>query len=990
MATLRKLRPVFLCALPFVAACISLAADSAPAPAQSWFDKHLETKIQLVQAQLHSNDTRCAIIGVALLDQISDFRDQVSNPTRIEQLFREIASDPQAQVAIREEAQDLQVVPGNSPRRPQSPLSPLWTKWTGSTVWTRVSAPSEARAKALLESAANADEHDLELLNAIGAIKLHHNRLSYESAEKAAQRSGSAEAWYRAARATQDEDKRIEAERTALEFDKNYIPAIADLSSQYSARGQLTVARVLLTEALQSSTEPLMVAELARLDINQGHGAAALEGMKALRGQSLSRAAAQMLSENYAQLGFAKEARVLASRGDLGSRGATSFEPKLHFSAQATNGSASSTETDDDATQNETEIATIPDSESEHLRRILHQGKDQPAARPERYFVDAAKVIENWRALSASKRSESRVLASVRIDQVRRDYQTIQHTQLLIALSSQTDVENYRTRAIQYSPQTQELDVMRARVYHANGSTSEAEDEGDTSVGDASVAAYYDLRTRQLRFRDLGVGDVVELEYTLTPASRENPYGNYFAELVAFGGALPCNLQRYIVRAPAELHLSSAQHLLGAPQIRKAANEITYVWERRGIPALVREPRSPSWSEQGAYVHVSNFQNWEALGEWYAQLVKPQFALSPELEKVVSELVARHPNKLDRVAEIDDLVLKNTRYVAQEFGVYGFKPYPVAQTYARRFGDCKDKASLMVALLRAAGIDAQIALVRTQRLGEIMPQPASAAVFDHAIVYVPEFDLWLDGTAEFAQLRELPVADQGAMALTVDLDGHAVLRHTPRSTADDNYSRRTINAQLDADGTIHFSGATYVRGEDAPEVRRQLEVREAKLGYVRDHLAQVLPAVEIHNVEAPIGSSEAVSLSFSGDLSVYRGHHSASLPSSWMERKYVAALAPSITRTQDLILEAPWTTEEEIHIQLPVGAKISSLPADQTLSTEFGNAELHYRVDGHEIVILSTVKFLQTRISASRFPAFRAFAADMEKSFHRNIEVELP
>src|SRR5581483_1307111 len=510
--------------------------------------------------------------------------------------------------------------------------------------------------------------------------------------------------------------------------------------------------------------------------------------MKALRTQPLSRAASQILAENYAQLGFTKEARALANHGGPAfNEIEPSVQSNFPLTTQAADELASGSETQEDATEADLETGAIPDSESEHLRRILHHGKEQPP-RTARYFVEAAKVIENWRALPASKRAESRVLASVRVDQVRPDYQAIQHTQLLIALSSQADVESYRTRSIQYSPQIQELDIKRARVYRLNGSTADAEDYGDTTVGDTSVAAYYDLRTRQLRFRDLGVGDVIELEYTLTPSSHENPYGKYFAELVPFGGALPCTLQRYIVRAPAELRLSSAEHLLGAPQVRKDAGEITFLWERHGVPALIREPRSPSWSEQGAYVHVSNFQNWEELGEWYAQLVKPQFELSPELENLVSDLVARHPNRLDRVAEIDDLVLKNTRYVAQEFGVYGFKPYPVSQTYARRFGDCKDKASLMVALLRAAGIDAQIALVRTQRLGDIMPQPASAAVFDHAIVYVPEFDLWLDGTAEFAQLRELPVADQGAMALTVDLDGHAVLRHTPRSTADDNYS----------------------------------------------------------------------------------------------------------------------------------------------------------------------------------------------------------
>src|SRR5690348_1987803 len=134
MATLRKLRPVFLCALSFVAACLSLTADSAPPPTQSWFDKQLQGKIQLLQAQIHSNDVRSEITGVALLDEISDLRDQVTNASRIEELLREVANDPQAQIAVREEAKELQL----------AAASPS------------VSVSSEARAKALLESAASA------------------------------------------------------------------------------------------------------------------------------------------------------------------------------------------------------------------------------------------------------------------------------------------------------------------------------------------------------------------------------------------------------------------------------------------------------------------------------------------------------------------------------------------------------------------------------------------------------------------------------------------------------------------------------------------------------------------------------------------------------------------------------------------------------------------------------------------------------------------
>ena len=278
----------------------------------------------------------------------------------------------------------------------------------------------------------------------------------------------------------------------------------------------------------------------------------------------------------------------------------------------------------------------------------------------------------------------------------------------------------------------------------------------------------------------------------------------------------------------------------------------------------------------------------------------------------------------------------------------------------------------------------------SKRLGDIIAQPASVSIFDHAVVYVPEFELWLDGTAEFSRLRELPVDDQGVMALTVAANGEAVLRRTPISSAADNYSRRTINARVDADGTIRFSGATYVRGEDAPELRRQLEPGESKLGYVRDRLAQVLPAVEVHDVELPLSLSDAVSLSFDGELTSFHGRHLATLPSSWMERNYVETLASKNSRTQALLLEAPWTTTEEIRIELPNGAHLIGLPENQSISSEFGTATIRYEIAGDQVTILSIVEFKATLIPAAQYAAFREFAAGVETAFHRDLEVELP
>ena len=172
--------------------------------------------------------------------------------------------------------------------------------------------------------------------------------------------------------------------------------------------------------------------------------------------------------------------------------------------------------------------------------------------------------------------------------------------------------------------------------------------------------------------------------------------------------------------------------------------------------------------------------------------------------------------------------------------------------------------------------------------------------------------------------------------------------------------------------------------------RRQLEPGESKLGYVRDHLAQVLPAVEVHDVQLPLNLSDAVSVSFDGELTSFHGRHKATLPSSWMERNYVASLAPKSSREQDLVVEAPWTTTEEIHIELPRGARLTHVPENQSLSSQFGKASIQYDIAGDRITILSTVQFSATRIPSVQYPAFREFAAGVESAFRRDLEVELP
>jgi len=460
---------------------------------------------------------------------------------------------------------------------------------------------------------------------------------------------------------------------------------------------------------------------------------------------------------------------------------------------------------------------------------------------------------------------------------------------------------------------------------------------------------------------------------------------------VLFAGRGPEQLKRYVLIAPAAQKIFVHAEKIAPANVSARDGSQVFLWESRSVPALPREPRSPGITEISPYVHVSTMGDWKQLGSWYADLVRPQFVLDQALQDELTRVTNGLHSDKEKISAIQEFVLRSTHYVALEFGIYSYKPYPVAQIYARRFGDCKDKASLMIALLRAAGIEAEIALVRTRSLGDVATEPASIAVFNHAIVYVPKYDLWLDGTAEYAG-RELPLEDQGALSLTVSLSGTAQIRHIPMSHAADNYTRHIIRGELSAQGVIQFSGSTTTRGEDAPGLRHDLAVREQQLDMFRRELAEVFPSVKVDSVAVHGAEvlSSSVNVEFQGALNSAQYKRVVSLSSSWMPRSYVAALAESSTRTQDLVLPLPWTTEEEIHIALPEGTEVTSMPRDQNVNSVFGSLRLHYKKSPGEVIIQSHVQFERARVSAQEYPAFRQFCLQAERSFRNEISLSLP
>ena len=630
-----------------------------------------------------------------------------------------------------------------------------------------------------------------------------------------------------------------------------------------------------------------------------------------------------------------------------------------------------------------------PSSENARLRRAWLTGQfgdnDSDAA----YLSDPAQTVASAREI-VSGNLDATLLSDVRIDRVRPNGLAASRVQQFYYVSTQAGAAKFSTRSVQYSPTSESLTIVRARTHKRNGGFVEAVDEGDERVADASAAMYYDVRSRTVRFASVEPGDVIELDYRITPATDINEYGNYFASFQMFRTAVPERLKRYVVIASADRPLHFALQHMPEAQVSERGGERAYLWEARDLDALPNEPLGPAATEYAPYVHVSTIRDLQALGRWYSQLLEPQLALSPELKQVAAAIAREHKKDIDRVNAVYRFALTSTHYVALEFGIHSYKPYRVADVYARRFGDCKDKASLIIALLREMNIAAEFALVRTRPLGPIAENAASVALFNHAVAYVPSLDLWLDGTADYYSLRELPVVDQNALALTVAADGSSRLRTIPGSRPEQNTIERRVAARIQPDATIKFHGSSVTRGENAPALRRDFEVTERRRESVRRALADFFPTVKVDDVRVDEATAERqVDMWFDGVLDSYAGQRVVPLRTSWLQRDYLQRLALLSERSQDLVLGVPWTTQEEFWFDLPAGAKVET-PTALDVATPFGKATITYVHRANMLTIRSRVQFTTTRVSAADYPKFRAFCVELERAFRRDVKVTLP
>jgi tetratricopeptide (TPR) repeat protein len=550
-----------------------------------------------------------------------------------------------------------------------------------------------------------------------------------------------------------------------------------------------------------------------------------------------------------------------------------------------------------------------------------------------------------------------------------------------------------RQYAFVYQADREVVQLRAGRVYRADGRVDEALESAEGPADDPSIAMYTSSRTFYVQLPRIGPGDVVELRYRVEDVTPRNELADYFGEVRYMQSSEPVLGAEYVVVAPRSraLHFSAAGLTGLVREDKDAGDQHVTRFVVSSVPPVSPEPDMPAWAEILGHVHVSTYRSWDDVAKWYWGLSRDQLVPDDEVRALVDRVTKGLGTERDKVRAVYDYVVQKTRYVALEFGIFGFKPRRASQTFARGWGDCKDKAALIVTMLRVAGIPAHMVMVRSALRGDFPTDPASLAPFDHAIAYVPSLDLFLDGTAEYSGSGELPALDRGSLALVVTESGGKIV-HLPDPPAQDSQRVHKLDATLAPNGSAALELRFEATGAFASEWRQRYHGESTRRERIGRDVAAELPGFELaqgpgaletadlDDIELPVrvrarGRAPGFARKEGNDLSV---------PVTPKDR-FVPRLASLSQRRLDVRLKFQSVLDETWTVRIPAGLVVKSLPAPKSAQTPFGTLDL--TVDHKEGVVgvRSRVTFSRIRVPSRDYPAFQAFCEQIDRALGQRL-----
>jgi hypothetical protein len=495
-------------------------------------------------------------------------------------------------------------------------------------------------------------------------------------------------------------------------------------------------------------------------------------------------------------------------------------------------------------------------------------------------------------------------------------------------------------------------------------------------------------------------GNIIGYEYE----QKRRP--NVLQDRWNFQEDIPVRLARFSLQLPAgwEFKPIWMQH---AEVAAKQSGNNLWTWEIADVPAIEHEFSMPPWPAIAGRLAVVYFprnnsaqekvqDSWRDVGKWYAGLAAPSRQTSPEIQQKVKDLTSGAATPMEKIRALSAFVQKEIRYVAIEVGIGGYQPHSARDVLIHRYGDCKDKVTLLSTMLNEVGVESYYVLTNSER-GYITATFPSMMNFDHVILAarlpqgVPADAMltiqdhpklgnlfYFDPTSTSTPFGSLPSSLQANYGLLVAPDGGELLR-MPLLPGAANRLQRSGKLHLDATGTLSGTVQELRLGE--PAIERRAELQHAKPGE-RTKVLESFLATFLNGAQLTTASAENMDeaekdliLRFgfvaenyaktAGNLLLLRprvlGQKGDDILEEEKERKYPVEFSTASIQT------------DVYEISLPSGYKVDELPPPLKVDCGYVSYESKIELVGDVLRYQRTYQVRQVMVPVEKLPELKKF-----------------
>ncbi|RZS83259.1 transglutaminase superfamily protein [Phyllobacterium myrsinacearum] len=378
--------------------------------------------------------------------------------------------------------------------------------------------------------------------------------------------------------------------------------------------------------------------------------------------------------------------------------------------------------------------------------------------------------------------------------------------------------DSFATKTFSFNDQLASLDIIEAETIKADGRRIQVQPDQIRLQEDPAATGlpvFSTSKQKTIIFPDIEVGDSVR--YRARKIQREPDFPGHFAYADSFAPDERVLAYTLVLKAPKSLGLRSEALAMNEVRATDEKGDDVWSWSFAQPDTRPLDHGKADVFMNSPHIIVTSFADWNAIAQAYRARADDKLAVTPEIQALADELTKDVPGRREQVQRIYNWVRGNIRYVALYLAQGGYVPHSAGDILRNRYGDCKDHVVLLEALLRARGIESHGALIASGDLFSL-PSEALPGYFDHIISYVPEFDLYLDSTAEY-----LPFGLKGywlSSKAVLHVDGLTGIRTTPAMTAQENSLSTSTTWSLDMDGSLHGRIVEISRGGISIDRRR--------------------------------------------------------------------------------------------------------------------------------------------------------------------------